>query len=170
MKEHLKIILLRIKVLLIFSTILVSCLELQYLKNKIIIKSFSIVKKENFLELKFDVDYYSDSTIANYYAESIEKGKSGIDGEVIFFGSLNQEFTYSDSCQYFKFKDIATMINETEDPFEGRDLERLYHKVCMPMNFDLVDSSIVLVIKHDDIYDTIYNTPQDTAQAAARKK
>jgi len=158
MIKHLKIILLRVNVFLIFSTILVSCLELEYNKNKIIIKSFTLEKMDNFFELNFNVDYYSDSTISNYYAETIEKGLDGINGEIVFFGALKEEFIYSDSCQYLKFNDIALKINEKEDPFEGQNLGRIHHKICIPQNLDSISSNIVLIIKNEDCYDTIYNT------------
>jgi len=161
MIKQLKIILSHIKLFFIFSIPLVSCLDLdvKYLKNKIIIKSFTLEKTKSFLTLKFNIDYYSDSTNANYYAESIEKGQDGIDGKVIFFGSLSEKFTYDESCQYYKFKDITERINEQKYCFIGEKIERYYHKVCMPLNLNLIDSNIVLIIQNNNSYDTIFNSP-----------
>lgn len=159
MKEHLKITLLHIKLFFIFSTILVSCMETEYYKNKIVIKSFTLKKMDGFLEVKFDVDYFSDSTYSNYYAETIEKGLDGIDGKVVFFGDLQNKFFYNEYCQYLKFEDVAIKINNQENPLQGRDLGRLNHKICIPLNLNSIDSNLVLIIENNNSYDTIYNTP-----------
>lgn len=109
-----------------------------YVNNKFKIISFTINenKDSNFFIIKFNVDYYSDSTDMNYFSSSIQKGLTGTNDKILLLGNetISKDST---KCQYYNIYDFIKKFNAGEKEFIGQRLE-FPIKICKPVDFSTI--------------------------------
>ena len=125
---------------------LVSCTE-SYLKNRFRVISFEAYESldSNHLELKVNVEYYSDSTQSNLFSEGIEKGQDGSNRELVFFGPLIKESKSIQRCAEEPFENFIRKYNSKDRSHRGQRFDETY-SLCNPFQKDVI-KDIIMVFK-----------------------
>ena len=157
MKRHKKLI----KYLILNSLILLfnSCGKSKFVENKFKVKTFSLeYRSDTTAELNFSVDYFSDSTVSNYYSSSIEKGQDGTDYVTLLFelDSTDNNSLYVNELER-KLNVVTQRINNQEKLFSGEFITRP-HNIELAQNLDLSKVYLLLINDKNNKIDTLYNS------------
>ncbi len=149
-------------ILLLFSAFTFGC-EDRFVQNHFTINSFTITCVDNVKKavlVKFDITYYSDSTQKNYYANSMQKGLSGSDYEILFWGYKNSTKEKVDSTNYETetFNSFKNRYNKMENMYIGEVM--LNREIIIQTDWDCQENknNIILVRKDktSQVIDTLY--------------
>jgi len=138
---------------------LITSCKTAYIKNKFRLVSFSVLRRlpdKNAVEIKFNVEYYSDSTEANSWAGGIEKGQDGSEDEIIFFGikGFDQK---SGPCAYLTFDNFKNCYNSKAKECRGQSFD-FNSTFCIPELWDK-KNELIMVLKNKN------NNKVDTLQS-----
>ena len=144
--------------ILIVFILLTGCIKPDYVKNKFRIRSFSSKadSSKHIVAVRFDADYYSDSTYCNSpFWGKMENGQDGSEDTVVFFG-LRGETSIVRPCGYLSFDSFKRGYNKKERAFTGQryDFEMNFcHPLPHSKNRELL---LVLYDKKKNTTDTLH--------------
>jgi hypothetical protein len=150
---------------LLFISIFFSLMgcETHFIKNHFVIKSFNVICDDSIktaVILRFDLDYYSDSTFQNYYENSIQKGQDGSIHEILYLGysdfsTMRDSISSDDKIE--TFNSFKRKYNEKQHMYTGEMLDKdlLIHT---NKNCHSKPSQIILIRKNllSSQIDTLY--------------
>lgn len=152
-----------ITIFLLVLLVIVGCKE-RYVETKFTINNFScaiIDSPQNGIAVKFDVMYYSDSTVANYFASGMEKGLHGSDDTIVYFGLVDSKYLQKNSsivtsCENLSFDSFVIGFNRKNRYFVGQSFDFEY-KFCVPPS-PIKKRTILLVLSNKNRVDSLLVT------------
>lgn len=133
-----------------------------YIQNKFKVKEIKVSPTENprAVELKFAVEYYSDSTNSNYFSEGIEKGQDGSNFEIIEMGFKNKVGQHLKvECDEITIIDFINMFNSKQKMYRGEMIQKP-KRICVDSNSVSNKESFYILFK-DTISNQTFTTIAD---------
>jgi hypothetical protein len=132
---------------LILINIFFGCTSENYIKNKYKITGIKVDRIDSFnLFVKFDVEYYSDSTQKNIFPSSIEKGLDGSNDKILSLKTTKGEIS--------EISKLLENINSNKRGFRGEKIKKGYQINCEKK---INEEDFFLIIQRKEKLDTLFN-------------